>query len=449
VTSVIYPTTNLKQIEQLIIDRGDGVYVYDTNGNKYLEGLAGLWCTSLGYGNKELIDAANEAMSRLSFTHMFGGKSHQLGIDLADKLAAMVPAENAKIFFGNSGSDANDTLIKLLRYYANAVGHPEKRKIITRERAYHGVTVAAGSLTSLPANLAYFDAPLDALGILRTDHPHYYRGRKDGESEDQFVDRIVGNLEKLILDEGPETIAAMICEPITGASGVIVPPAGYYEKVQALLKRNSIMFWADEVITGFGRTGNDFGSTTMNIDKPDMMTFAKQLSSAYFPISASVIRGDIYDAMVEQSAAVGVFGHGYTYSGHPVGCAVALKTLELYERDRIFEHAAAVGAYFQKRLNEFGDHELVGEVRGAGLIAALEIVADKLSGEPYDPSVVGFLAQACQDNGLIGRALAGTCIAFCPPLIITEGQIDELIEKLGRSLQQTLDYVSEQAKLAS
>lgn len=448
-TSVIYPTTNLKQIEQLIIDRGDGVYVYDTNGNKYLEGLAGLWCTSLGYGNKELIDAANEAMSRLSFTHMFGGKSHQLGIDLADKLAAMVPAENAKIFFGNSGSDANDTLIKLLRYYANAVGHPEKRKIITRERAYHGVTVAAGSLTSLPANLAYFDAPLDALGILRTDHPHYYRGRKDGESEDQFVDRIVGNLEKLILDEGPETIAAMICEPITGASGVIVPPAGYYEKVQALLKRNSIMFWADEVITGFGRTGNDFGSTTMNIDKPDMMTFAKQLSSAYFPISASVIRGDIYDAMVEQSAAVGVFGHGYTYSGHPVGCAVALKTLELYERDRIFEHAAAVGAYFQKRLNEFGDHELVGEVRGAGLIAALEIVADKLSGEPYDPSVVGFLAQACQDNGLIGRALAGTCIAFCPPLIITEGQIDELIEKLGRSLQQTLDYVSEQAKLAS
>ena len=447
-TSVFYPATNLKQIEQLIIDRGDGVYVYDTNGNKYLEGLAGLWCTALGYGNKELIDAANEAMSRLSFTHMFGGKSHQLGIDLADRLAAMVPTENAKIFFGNSGSDANDTLIKLLRYYANAVGHPEKRKIITRERAYHGVTVAAGSLTSLPANLAHFDAPLDALGILRTDHPHYYRGRKGGESEDQFVDRIVGNLEKLILDEGPETIAAMVCEPITGASGVIVPPAGYYEKVQALLKKNNILFWADEVITGFGRTGNDFGCTTMNIDKPDMMTFAKQLSSAYFPISASVIRGDIYDAMVEQSAAVGVFGHGYTYSGHPVGCAVALKTLELYERDRIFEHAAAVGAYFQKRLNEFADHELVGEVRGAGLIGALEIVADKVSGEPYDPSVVGFLAQACQDNGLIGRALAGTCIAFCPPLIITEGQIDELIEKLGKSLQQTLDHVSEQTKLA-
>ncbi len=448
-TSLIYPATNLKQIEQLMIDRGDGVYVYDTNGNKYLEGLAGLWCTSLGYGNQELIDTTTEAMSRLSFQHMFGGKSHQLGIDLAEKLASIVPTENAKIFFGNSGSDANDTLIKLLHYYASAIGKSEKRKIITRERAYHGVTVAAGSLTSLPANLAHFDAPLEALGILRTDHPHYYRGRKDAETEDQFVDRIVGNLEELIVAEGPETIAAMICEPITGAGGVIVPPEGYYEKVQALLRQHNILFWADEVITGFGRTGNDFGCTTMNIDKPDMMTFAKQLSSAYFPISASVIRGDIYEAMIEQSATVGVFGHGYTYSGHPVGCAIALKTIEIYERDKIFEHAATVGEYFQKRLNEFADHELVGEVRGRGLIGALEIVADKDSGEPFDASVVGFLAQACQDNGLIGRALAGTCIAFCPPLIISENQIDELIEKLDRSLQQTLEHVGEQAKLAS
>ena len=448
-TSLIYPITNLQQIEQLIIDRGDGVYVYDADGNKYLEGLAGLWCTSLGYGNQELIDTATEAMSRLSFTHMFGGKSHQAGIDLADKLAAIVPTENAKVFFGNSGSDANDTLIKLLRYYANAIGDPGKRKIITRERAYHGVTVAAGSLTSLPANLAHFDAPLEALGILRTDHPHYYRGRQDHETEDQFVDRIVGSLEKLIIDEGPETIAAMICEPITGASGVIVPPAGYYEKVQAILKKHDILFWADEVITGFGRTGNDFGCTTMNIDKPDMMTFAKQLSSAYFPISASIIRGDLYEAMVEQSAAVGVFGHGYTYSGHPVGCALALKTIEIYERDKIFEHAAEVGDYFQTRLNEFADHELVGEVRGRGLIGALEIVADKASGEAYDPSVVSFLAQACQDNGLIGRALAGTCFAFCPPLIITKSQIDELIEKLDISLRQTLAHVSAQTKLAS
>ena len=447
-SSVIYPTTNFKQIEQLKVDRGDGIYVYDTDGNEYLEGLAGLWCTSLGYGNHELIDAAADAMSRLSFQHMFGGKTHQLGIDLADALADMVPTPNAKVFFGNSGSDANDSHVKMLHYYANAIGKPEKTKIITRERAYHGVTVAAGSLTSLPANLTHFDAPLEALGILRTDHPHYYRGRKDAETEDAFVDRIVANLEDLVVAEGPETIAAMICEPITGASGVIVPPAGYYEKVQAVLNKYNILFWADEVITGFGRTGNDFGCTTTNIEKPDLMTFAKQLSSAYFPISASIVRGDIYEAMIEQSASVGVFGHGYTYSGHPVGCAVALKTLEIYDRDDIFGHAATVGDYFQKRLREFESHELVGEVRGEGLIAALEIVADKSTGEPYDASVVGFLAQACQDNGLIGRALAGTCMAFCPPLIITEAQVDELIDKLGRGLEQTLIHVQQQTKRA-
>jgi adenosylmethionine-8-amino-7-oxononanoate aminotransferase len=448
-SSVIYPTTNLKQLEQLIVDRGEGVYIYDSNGKKYLEGLAGLWCTSLGYANQELIDTTSEAMSRLSFSHMFGGKSHQAGMDLADKLAAMAPTENGKIFFGNSGSDANDTHVKLLRYYANAVGKPEKTKIITRERAYHGVTVAAGSLTSLPANLAHFNAPLDAIGVLRTDHPHYYTGAKNGETEAQFVDRIVGNLESLILAEGPETIAAMICEPITGASGVIVPPEGYYAKVQAVLNKYDILFWADEVITGFGRTGNDFGATTMSIEKPDMMTFAKQLSSAYFPISASMIRGDLYEAMVEQSAAVGVFGHGYTYSGHPVGCEVALKVLEIYERDQVFAHAARVGEYFQARLREFADHELVGEVRGAGLIAAVELVANKSTRESFDASVAGFLAQACQDNGLIGRALAGTSMAFCPPLIITEAQVDELIEKLGVSLEQTLSYVLEQKQRAS
>ena len=448
-THLIYPTTNFAAIEQLSIVRGEGVYVYDSAGNKYLEGLAGLWCTSLGYGNKELIDTTTEAMSRLSYTHMFGGKTHQAGIDLADKLATMLPTDDAKVFFGLSGSDANDTQMKLLRYYFNAIGKPEKRKIITRERAYHGVTVAAGSLTSLPANLTYFDAPLDALGILRTDAPHYYRGRQGDETETEFVDRIVGNLEKLILTEGPETIAAMICEPITGASGVIVPPDGYYEKVQAVLHKYDILFWSDEVITAFGRTGNDFGSTTMNIEKPDMMSLAKQLSSAYFPISAAVIRGDMYEAMVEQSASVGVFGHGYTYSGHPVGCAVALKTLEIYERDGIFSKAAKVGEYFQTRLREFESHELVGEVRGRGLLAGVELVANKSTTEPYDPSVVGFLQQACQDNGLIGRALGGTTMAFCPPLIITEEQVDDLIDTLGHSLEQTLAFVGEQKKIAS
>jgi adenosylmethionine-8-amino-7-oxononanoate aminotransferase len=244
-SAVIYPTTNFKAIEQLTIERGEGVYVYDSNGRQYLEGMAGLWCTALGYGNRELIETAAEQMGSLSFSHMFGGKTHRVGMELADKLASMVPVDNAKVFFGSSGSDANDTHIKMLHYYFSAIGKPQKRKIIARERSYHGVTVAAASLTGLPVNQAHFDLPIEALGILRTDAPHYYRGALPGESEADFVARITNNLEQLILREGPDTIAAFIAEPITGASGVIVPPAGYYEKVQPALRarrRNASSF---------------------------------------------------------------------------------------------------------------------------------------------------------------------------------------------------------------
>ena len=434
---VLYPSTNLAATEQLTIERGEGVYVYDNQGNRYLEGLAGLWCTALGYGNQELIEATSEAMSKIAYTHLFGGKTHPVAMRLADKLADMVPTPDAKVLFGLSGSDANDSHIKILRYLSSVTGRPEKRKIIARKRAYHGVTVAAGGLTSTPANTAHFDAPLEALGIVHTDAPFHYRECHEGETEEQFVDRIVGNLEKLILDEGPETIAAMICEPVTGASGVIVPPEGYYQKVQAVLQKYDVNFWADEVITGFGRTGNIFGSTTMGIDKPDMMTFAKQISSAYFPISAAVIKGEMYEQLVEPSARVGMFGHGYTYSGHPVGCAVALKALDIYERDDIYGHAAEVGEYLQRRLREFEDHEIVGNVRGVGLIGAVEIVADKKMRQPFEPSAAGYLQQACQENGLIGRALAGTTFAVCPPLVITAEQVDELIDCLRRGLDDT------------
>ena len=434
-SAVIYPTTNLMATEQMVIERGEGVYVYDNQGKQYLEGMAGLWCTGLGYGNRELIDCISEQLGKLSFTHMFSGKTHQPGIDLADKLATMVPVKDAKVFFGNSGSDANDTHIKLLRYYFDVIGKPQKHKIITRDRAYHGVTVAAGSLTSLPANLAHFDAPLEALGILRTDHPHYYRGARDGESEAQFVARITDNLEQLILREGADTIAAFIAEPITGASGVIVPPAGYYEKVQAILDKDDILFWADEVITAFGRTGKVFGCETTNIREPDQMTFAKQLSSAYYPISAAVIRGDIYEAMREPSARVGVFGHGYTYSGHPVGCAAALKTLEIYERDKLYAHAAEMGEYLQGKLAELREHERVGEVRGAGLIAAVELVEDKATRAPAN-DMAKRVTQLCQDNGLIVRNVAGCALALCPPLVISRAQVDELVDKLARSIDQ-------------
>ncbi|MGB5816158.1 MAG: aminotransferase [Thermoanaerobaculia bacterium] len=433
-THLFYPTTNLQAIEQLFIERGEGVYVYDNHGNKYLEGLAGLWCTALGYGNEELIEAAREQMSRLAYTHLFGGKTHQVAIDLADRLCSMLPIDDAKVFFGTSGSDANDTHVKLLHYYYNAIGRPEKRKIIARESSYHGVTVAAASLTGLPASHTYFDLPFDALGVLRTASPHYYRNALPGESETEFVDRLAGELEQMILAEGPETIAAFLAEPITGAAGVVVPPEGYFERIQTILDQHEILMIGDEVICGFGRTGNDFGATTVGM-RPDMMTMAKALSSGYFPISASAIRSDMYEAMVPVSAEVGIFGHGFTYSGHPVGCAVALKTLEIYQRDKIFDRAAKVGEYFQNRLQELADHPLVGEVRGRGLLAAVELVADKKTKKAFEGNKIGGLAQLrCQENGLIVRALPGNSVALCPPLIITEAQVDELVEKLGHAL---------------
>ncbi|MDE4133779.1 aminotransferase [Phaeobacter sp. QD34_3] len=447
---VIYPTTNLTATEQLCLDHAKGIYVYDKDGKEYIEGLAGLWCTSLGYGNAEVIEAITDQLTKLSFSHTFGGKTHEPIQKLADKLKAMVPVEDAYFFFGNSGSDANDTHYKMLRYYFNAIGKPEKRKIITRERGYHGVTVAAGSLTSLPANLAHFDAPVEALHILRSDAPHYYTGRKGNETEAQFVDRIIDNLEQQIIAEDPDTIAAMIVEPITGASGVIVPPEGYYEKLQAVLRKHGILVWADEVITGFGRTGNDFGCTTMGI-KPDLMTFAKQLSSAYFPISASVIPGWMYKEMVVPSNEVGVFGHGYTYSGHPAACAAALKTLEIYERDNLFGHAAEVGEHMQDQLRAiFTDHPLVGEVRGKGLIAALELVSNKTTGASFEKGAAGAMAQKlCEENGLILRAVAGNAVALCPPLIITKAEVDEMLKRLKASIDTAYERLKDQGLIAA
>ena len=438
---IIYPTSNLKKTSNLVIEKGQGIYVFDSQGNRYLEAMAGLWCASLGYNNQELIDASNEQMSKLPYSHMFGGKTHQVGMDLAEKITAMVPMNEAKVFFGNSGSDANDTNIKLLRYYFNAIGKPQKYKIIARDRSYHGVTIASASLTGLPVNHTHFDLPFDALGVLRTDAPHYYRGALKGESEADFVNRITNNLEQLIIEEGPETIAAFIVEPITGASGVIVPPSGYYEKVQAILSKYNILFWTDEVITAFGRTGNDFGSNTMGIKTPDVMTLAKQLSSAYLPISASLVSSDIYKEIVEPSNKVGVFGHGYTYSGHPVACAVALKTLEIYQRDNIFQKAANVGDYMQTKLKSLATHPLVGEVRGKGMIAAVELVANKKTGQSFPNGDIGhFAMESCQQLGMITRAIAGSSLAFCPPLIITESQIDEMIFILKKALDETLIF---------
>ena len=446
-TALIYPTTNLTQVEQLNIVRGDGIYVYDKEGKQYLEGLSALWCAALGYGNEEMIEAITQQLRTLPYSHMFGGRTHQVAMNLADQLSEMVPVSDAKMFFANSGSEANDSQIKMLRYYFNVTGKPQKKKIIALERSYHGVTMAAAALTGLPVMHTHFDVPTDALGILRVSTPHYYHGQQDDESEAQFVGRLVRELEQLIEREGADTIAAFIAEPIGGAAGVVVAPDSYYPAVQEILKKHDILFWADEVICGFGRTGNDFGSSTMGI-KPDLMSLAKQLSAAYIPVSAAVVPGFMYEAMREPSNQLGIFGHGYTYTGHPVAAAAALKALEIYRREQLFEHAAQVGAYMQSRLRHYESHPLVGEVRGKGLIAAIELVANKAQRISFSDGKVGAIAkQYCQDNGLLIRAVSGNCIAFCPPLIISREQIDEMISMFDIALSQTLDYVHKEKLL--
>ena len=443
---VLHPTTNLRMLHQLgpgVHERAEGVYLWDNQGNQYLEGMAGLWCTALGYGEEELAQAALAQMRKLSYSQLFAARTNEPSILLAEKLKAMVPYDMGRVFYGMSGSDANDTQVKLMWYYHNAIGKPEKKKIVSRIGGYHGVTVASGSLTGLPPFHKHFDLPLPQ--VLHTDRPCYYRDAESGETQAQFRDRIVANLRDLILREGPETIAAFIAEPVMGAGGVIVPPAGYYEKVQALLAEHDILFIDDEVICGFGRTGNPFGAQTMDI-KPTTMSLAKALSSAYQPISAVMIPEFMYEPFIAAGDAVGMFGHGFTYSGHPVCAAVALRTLELMEERDIFAHAAKVGRVFQERLERLAEHPLVGDARGVGLLGAAELMADKDSRQAFPPALrVGEqCTNRCAANGLISRNLGDT-MALCPPLITTEDQVDELFTKLTRALDETYNWARKAA----
>ncbi len=444
IASVLHPYTNLKKHEEtgpLVIARGDGVWVYDNAGNGYIEGLAGLWSTALGFGEERLIEAAVRQMRELPYYHGFASKSHLPMIDLAERLKELAPLPMSHVFFANSGSEATDTVVKLVWYYNNALGRPEKKKIISRMKAYHGVTVASASMTGLPYNHRDFDLPIK--NILHADCPHYYRFGEAGESEEEFASRMAANLEKLILDEGPETVAAMIGEPIMGAGGVIVPPVTYWEKVQEVLAKYDVLLIADEVICGFCRTGNMFGSETFAI-RPNMMTMAKALSSSYLPISAVMVDEKVYAAVRDNSGRIGTFGHGYTYSGHPVPAAVALETLKIYEERDILGHVRTIAPRFQEGLQKFADHPLVGEVRGAGLIGAIELVKDKASRENFDAAhAVGPHCMArAQQHGLLVRALPGDAIAFCPPLIIKEDEIDMIMERFAKALDDTAEMAA-------
>ena len=436
VAYAMHPYTNLAQHEErgpTVFTRGEGIYIWDDEGNKYLEGLAGLWCTSLGYSEQRLVDAAVKQLGTLPFAHTFAHRSSIPVIELCEALIKMAPGDMGKVFLVNSGSEAVDAAIKMIWYYNNALDRPEKKKIISRKRGYHGVTIAGGSLTAIPLMQNDFDLPLER--FLHTDTPCYYRYGQDGESEEAFATRLADSLNDLIEAEGPDTVAAFVAEPVMGAGGVLTPPATYFEKVQKVLDRHDVLMVADEVICGFGRTGNMWGSQTYRI-KPDIVTCAKQLSSAYLPIAAVMISDPIYQAFVEQSRKLGAYGSGHTYGGHPVSAAVALETLKIYEERDIVGHVREVTPRFQTRLHALADHPLVGEARGIGLIGAVEIVADKNSREQFSADVKAgaIIAEKIFEHGLIVRGLPGDAVATCPPLIINDNQIDELFDKFEAGL---------------
>lgn len=416
---------------------GSGVFVFDQQGVPYLEAAAGMWCTILGFSEPQLIEAAVRQMQRLPYYHTVAYKTVTPAEELAERLAALVPVKDAHVYFGTSGSDANDFLIKAIRYYNNAVGRPKKKKIIARRYGYHGATLAASAATGIPVNRTGFDVEIP--GILHVSEPNYFSSSQQGESVEQFTGRLIAELREVIEREGPETVAAFLVEPVTGAGGVVIPPPGYHEGVRDLLDQYEIEFLADEVITGFHRTGPLWGCDATGL-QPDTMTLAKGLTSAYLPLSAAVVSGRIYEGLEAGSKEMGFFGHGSTYSGHPTCCAVALKVLDLIAERGIEAHVAEVSKHFARRLDAFKDHPTVGDVRHIGLMGAIEFVARKSPRKSFEPvgSFSRQLRQHAEDkHRLICRALPGRdACAFSPPLIITEAEIDELFERFGHALDE-------------
>ncbi|MGY6634323.1 MAG: aspartate aminotransferase family protein [Alkalilacustris sp.] len=437
----MHPYTNARRHQEvgpMVLERGEGVHVFDNAGNRYIEAMAGLWSVAVGFSEERLINVALEQMRKLPYSHSFAHRSHGPAIDLAEKLIQIAPVPMSKVFFTNSGSEANDTVMKLLWYRSNAMGQPQRKKIISRLRGYHGITIASGSLTGLPYNHKSFDLPLP--GVLHVGCPHFWREGHEGESEEAFATRLAAELEDTIQREGPDTIAAFIGEPVMGAGGVVVPPAGYWQKIQAVLKRHDIPLIADEVICGFGRTGRMFGSELYGIE-PDIMVMSKQMTSSYLPMAAVMMNARIFEPIADETNRIGTFGHGFTGSGHPVAAAVSVENIRIIEENNLVEQAARVGARMQARLRELSGIGIVGEVRGVGMIAAVEAVADRTTKAPHEKAgVLGAAIQnAMQDEGILVRALGDT-VAVCPPLITTEAQAEEIVTAFERALPRVASH---------
>lgn len=424
----LHPLVDLKNYGKtgaLVIDRGEGVYVFDNNGKRYIEGLAGLWSVAVGFGETRLSDVAKAQMDKLPYYHIFAHKTHSPSVDLAEKLIGMAPVPMSKVHFTSSGSEANDLVVKMIWYRSNALGLPEKKKIIGRIKGYHGVTIAAGSITGLPRNHASFDLPLDRMRHVSC--PDYAGTALPGETEIAFSRRMAGELEDLILAEGPDTVAAFFGEPVMASGGVYVPPEGYWQEIQAVLRKYDVLLVADEVICGFGRTGEMFGCQTFGIE-PDVMVLSKQISSSYMPLSAILMTETFYTPVAEESERIGTFGHGFTASGHPVATAVGLENIRIIEERDLVGNCRRLSPLFLDRLAELARHPRAKCWRGVGLIGALELQPFEQAGQ------AGAALQAlAMEEGVIARAIGDT-LCFCPPLIITAEEIDAMFDAVARAL---------------
>lgn len=443
--SIIHPFTHLRKFGSgeaggpRIISEGSGVMVTDQHGKQYIDAFGGLYCVNVGYGRRGIADAIYEQAKKLAFYHAYAGTSNEPAIRLSEKILAMTPDGMNHIYYGLSGSDANETLVKVVWYYNNVLGRKEKKKIISRHRGYHGGTIMSGSLTGLPVFHQAFDLPVRP--VLHTRTPHYYRGAKDGESEQAFAQRCADELEEMIVAEGPDTVAAFIGEPMLGTGGLIPPPEGYWALVQAVLRKYDILLIADEVVCGFGRMGTPFGCDYYGI-RPDLMTMAKGMTSAYLPLSGAVVSDAVWEVLEQGSDRFGPFAHGYTYSAHPLCAAAGLANLRILEEERIVAHVAETGPYLLQALRDrLADHPQVGEIRGAGMLAAVEFVADRERKEHFDPAgtVGAQLARACLDRGLIARAMPhGDILGFAPPLVITRTEIDRVADIVQDAVKSIL-----------
>lgn len=421
----------LKEVGPRIITRSSGVYLWDSEGHKILDGMSGLWCVAIGYGREELADAAAKQMRELPYYNLFFMTAHPPVLELAKVISEIAPEGMNHVFFTGSGSEGNDTMLRMVRHYWAIKGQPNKKTIISRVNGYHGSTVAGASLGGMTYMHEQGDLPIP--GIVHIPQPYWF-GEGGDMTPDEFGIWAAEQLEKKILELGVDNVGAFIAEPIQGAGGVIVPPDSYWPKIKEILDKYDILFVADEVICGFGRTGEWFGSDFYGL-KPDMMTIAKGLTSGYIPMGGLIVRDEVVAVLNEG----GDFNHGFTYSGHPVAAAVALENIRILREERIVERVKAETApYLQKRLRELSDHPLVGEVRGVGLLGAIELVKDKATRERYTGKGAGMICRTfCFENGLIMRAVGDTMI-IAPPLVISFAEIDELIEKARKCLDLTL-----------